>query len=177
MANVVRKLLSTGNSKIYYQVENEFVAVGTLFTNWSIHYTAAHPQKGLWLCGHTLNNKPIIIGFVRWDNISRVVIDEKNENVFIVVKDYNEVIQNADFDFRKLYKKVYSHQMSDTSEMSICLPLDIFSGGIIPYIERTMKTEYKEEEVQTSLFLTIVYILLIILFVIVIGGKIYNAFF
>ena len=130
-----------------------------------MYYTAAHPQKGLWLCGHTLDNKPIIIGFVRWDNISRVVIDEKNENVFIVVKDYNEVVQNADFDYRKLYKKTYLHQMSDTSEMSICLPLELFSGRIIPYLEKTTKTEYKEEKVKTSFFLTIVFILLIILLV------------
>ena len=166
MANYLMKLRSRGNSKIYYQVDEEFVAVGKLSTNWSMYYTAAHPQKGLWLCDQDLSyDKPIIIGFVRWDNISRVVIDIIHKNVFIVVKDYSEVVQNADSEFRILYKKTVSHQMSDTSEMSICLPFDLFSGRIIPYIERTVKTKYKAEEVKSSLFLTISSILVIILMV------------
>ena len=167
MANNVIKFLLSGNAKIYYQVEKEFVAVGSLYTflRSSMYYTAAHPQMGLWLCGLFLkNNKPLIIGFVRWDNISRVVIDKNNEKVFIVVKDYDEVVQNADFDFRILYKKTYLHQMCDTYEMSICLPLELFSDGIIQYLERTIKTEYKEEEPKTGLFLTYAFILVIALF-------------
>ena len=44
MSNLISRTLATGNSKIYYNVEKEFEAVGTLYTNSSMHYVAAHPH-------------------------------------------------------------------------------------------------------------------------------------
>lgn len=38
MSNLISRTLATRNSKIYYNVEKEFEAVGTLYTNSSMHY-------------------------------------------------------------------------------------------------------------------------------------------
>jgi len=175
MANFIREKLSTGNSKIYYQVENEFDVVGTLFTNWDMHYTAAHPTKGLWVCSHTLDNKPIVIGFIKWDNIKRIVVDEKNEAVFIILRDLDSVIENMDT-LNKIYKKSITHQMSDNGEMSICLPTDIFSGGMLPYLSNRFPTEYKEEKIETSLIMTIIVYIVFILVAIAIILKFIDIF-
>lgn len=40
MSNLISRTLATRNSKIYYNVEKEFEAVGTLYTNSSMHYVA-----------------------------------------------------------------------------------------------------------------------------------------
>ena len=82
----LHKILATRKAKIYYELENEFESVGTRFVNWDMHYTAAH-AKGLWLCGNVANNKPLIVGLVPWSNISRMIVDSKNERVYIEVKD------------------------------------------------------------------------------------------
>ena len=38
MGKMISKMFATGISKIYYKVENEFVATGTLFTNFGMYY-------------------------------------------------------------------------------------------------------------------------------------------
>ena len=86
-----RTKITTGIVKKYYEVENEFDAVGTLFINWNMYYTAAHPTLGLWLCTNAMNVKAIVIGFIQWSNIKRVVVDKKSESVFIVVNDYESL--------------------------------------------------------------------------------------
>lgn len=134
MGKMISKMFATGISKIYYKVENEFVATGTLFTNFGMYYTAAHPALGLWMCGMAVDNNIIVIGFVDWANITRIVIDRKNENVFVVLKSYEEALVQVDKSFKMLYKKAYSHQMSDTGEMAFVTPLDLWSGNILPYL-------------------------------------------
>ena len=108
MANYIRKKLATGKSKLYYQLETEFEAVGTLFVNANMHYVAAHPQRGLWVSGMMANNNILPIGFVEWSNIKRIIVDDKNETVFIVVNDYDSIINNSDFFFRRFYKKLFT---------------------------------------------------------------------
>lgn len=168
-----REKISVGIAKRYYQVEDEFEAVGTLFVNYNMHYTAAHPTLGLWLCANTMDNKAIAIGFVQWSNIKRVVIDQKSERVFIVVKDYETAIKDADTMFRTLHKKAYTHKMSDTGDLSIMLPLDLFSGSIIPYLVSKVLVEYKEEEVKTSIWMTILQIFVLSAIVLAVVSKIF----
>ena len=149
--------------KKYYEVENDFVAVGTLFINWNTYYTAAHPTLGLWLCTNAMNDKPIVIGFIQWSNIKRVVVDKKSESVFIVVNDYESAIRDAHSMFRNMYKKTYTHQMSDSGDLALVLPLDLFTGNMIPYLDSRNIVEYKEEEVITSRWLTILQIAIILM--------------
>lgn len=136
MANFITRATATGNSKTYYKVEDEFVATGTFFSDSGMYYVAAHPSLGLWICAQTGDNTPIPIGFVRWGNIERFVVDEEHSSVFVVLKNYDEVINNADFTFRKIYKGPFTHVMQDTQEKSIKLPLSLFSGGILPYLQQ-----------------------------------------
>lgn len=143
MATKNTKKLAVGKAKEYYSIEDSFEAVGTLFVNSDMHYTAAGP-KGVWLCGNAVNNRPIIIGLIDWSNITRMIVDEDVECVYIEVKNYEEVIRNASFDF-KFYKKVYSHTMSDSGLTAICLPIELFSGNILYYLQEHIKTEFKTE--------------------------------
>ena len=158
MSNI-REKIATGNAKRYYQVETEFKAVGTFYTNGQMHYTAAHPTLGLWLSANTMDNKPIVIGFIQWSNIKKVVVNKQSESVFIVVNDYETAIRDSDKIFRMMYKKTYTHQMSDSGDLALCLPLDLFTGNIIPYLESRNLVEYKEEKVKTNIWLTILYII------------------
>jgi hypothetical protein len=160
-----RAKITTGITKRYYEVENEFEAVGTLFVNSNMHYSAAHPTLGLWLSANAMDNKAIVIGFIQWSNIKRVVVDEKSEILFVVVNDYESAIRDADSIFRKMYKKAYTHQMSDTGDLSLMLPLDLFTGNIIPYLESRNIVEYKEEKVKTNIWLTIIQIAVILMIV------------
>ncbi|MBR5208498.1 MAG: hypothetical protein IKV67_01470 [Paludibacteraceae bacterium] len=162
---IIQEKLATGNAKIYYDVVKEFEAVGTIFSNWDLHYTAAHPQKGLWLCGNKGNNVPIVIGFVRWENISRIIIDNENETVFVVMYNQDEVLDKADFEFKKLYKKAFLHRMSDTGEMSICLPIDLFSEELLNYLNKKNHVEFKKEDVKSSIWMNLLYGIVIIVFV------------
>lgn len=159
---IIQEKLATGNAKIYYDVVKEFEAVGAIFTNWDLHYTAAHPQKGLWLCGNKGNNVPIVIGFVRWENISRIVVDNEHETVFVVMYNQDEVLDKADFEFKKLYKKAFLHQMSDTGEMSICLPIDLFSEALLNYLNKKIHVEFKKEDVKSSIWMNLLYGIVII---------------
>lgn len=177
MGKMISKMFATGISKIYYKVENEFVATGTLFTNFGMYYTAAHPALGLWMCGMAVDNNIIVIGFVDWANITRIVIDRKNENVFVVLKSYEEALAQVDKSFKMLYKKAYSHQMSDTGEMAFVTPLDLWSGNILPYLSSVMLVEEKEENVKVSIWMQIVLVLVVILFVFVIVLKILSFFY
>ena len=158
-----RTKITTGIVKKYYEVENEFDAVGTLFINWNMYYTAAHPTLGLWLCTNAMNDKPIVIGFIQCSNIKRVVVDKKSESVFIVVNDYESAIRDAHSMFRNMYKKAYTHQMSDSGDLALVLPLDLFTGNMIPYLDSRNIVEYKEEEVKTSIWLTILQIAAILM--------------
>ena len=160
-----REKITTGITKRYYEVENEFEAVGTLFVNYNMHYSAAHPTLGLWLSANAMDNKAIVIGFIQWSNIKRVVVDEKSEILFVVVNDYESAIRDADSIFRKMYKKAYTHQMSDTGDLSLMLPLDLFTGNILPYLESRNLVEYKEEKVKTNIWLTIIQIAVILMIV------------
>ena len=144
----LHKILATRKAKIYYELENEFESVGTRFVNWDMHYTAAH-AKGLWLCGNVANNKPLIVGLVPWSNISRMIVDSKNERVYIEVKDLQSIIDNASTDF-KLYTKSFTHPMSDAGQMAIALPMDLFSGNILYYLQDRIPTEVREEKLTDS---------------------------
>lgn len=172
----IAKALATGNSKIYYNVENEFDAVGTLYRNANMYYTAAHPTMGLWLCGITGDNQPIPIGFISWSNIDRIIVDDKNERVFIVPNNYDAVINNADFTFRKMYKGAFTHTMD--SEMKIgqdkafILPKDLFSGNMLPYLQQKCTFEQKVVEGVSS-FWSYVYVAL---FILVLVGSILSLF-
>lgn len=161
-----RAKISSGITKKYYQVENEFEAVGTLFVDNDMYYTAAHPMLGLWLCGRAMDNNPIVIGFVQWRNIKRIVIDKNSGTVFVVVNDYETAIKDSHSMFRKMYKKTFTHQMSDTGDLSFALPLDLFTGNMVPYLEARNLVEYKEENVKTKIWLTILQIV-VLLFVII----------
>jgi len=158
-----REKITTGITKRYYEVENEFEAVGTLFVNWNMYYSAAHPTLGLWLCANAMDNNAIVIGFIQWSNIKRVVVDTKSELLFVVVNDYESAIRDAHSMFRKMYKKAYTHQMSDTGDLSLMLPLDLFTGNILPYLESRNLVEYKEEKVKTNIWLTIIQIAVILM--------------
>lgn len=158
-----REKISTGITKRYYEVEDEFEAVGTLFVNCDMHYSAAHPTLGLWLCANAMDNNVIVIGFIQWSNIKRVVVDTKSETLFVVVNDYESAIRDAHSMFRKMYKKAYTHQMSDTGDLSLMLPLDLFTGNILPYLESKNIVEYKEEKVKTNIWLTIIQIAVILM--------------
>lgn len=144
MATKAQKTFAVGKAKEYYQIEDSFEAVGTLFVDWNMHYTAAGP-KGVWLCGNVLNNQPIIIGLIDWSNITRMIVDKEAECVYIEVRNSEEVIRNASFDFQKLHKKAFLHTMSDTGLVAICLPIDLFSGKILYYLQEHVKTEFKAE--------------------------------
>ena len=158
-----REKITIGITKRYYEVENEFEAVGTLFVNYNMYYSAAHPTLGLWLCANAMDNNAIVIGFIQWSNIKRVVVDTKSELLFVVVNDYESAIRDAHSMFRKMYKKAYTHQMSDTGDLSLMLPLDLFTGNILPYLESRNLVEYKEEKVKTNIWLTIIQIAVILL--------------
>lgn len=166
-----REKISTGITKRYYEVENEFEAVGTLFVNYNMHYSAAHPTLGLWLSANAMNNKAIVIGFIQWSNIKRVVVDKKSEILFVVVNDYESAIRDADSMFRKMYKKAYTHQMSDTGDLSLMLPLELFTGNIIPYLESRNLVEYKEEKVKTNIWLTIIQIAVLLMIILGVLSK------
>jgi hypothetical protein len=146
MSNFISRTLATGNSKHYYNVEKEFEAVGTFYTDSSMHYTASHPSLGLWLCGITQSNSPIPIGFVQWNNIKRIIVDNKNEQVFVVLYNYDEVINNADFQFRKIYKGAFTHTISSgqNEEKSVKLPLNLFSGNVLPCLQQRCTIVYEE---------------------------------
>ena len=158
-----REKITTGITKRYYEVEDEFEAVGTLFVNYNMYYSAAHPTLGLWLCANAMDNNALVIGFIQWSNIKRVVVDTKSELLFVVVNDYESAIRDAHSMFRKMYKKAYTHQMSDTGDLSLMLPLDLFTGNILPYLESRNLVEYKEEKVKTNIWLTIIQIAVILL--------------
>ena len=158
-----RAKITTGITKRYYEVENEFEAVGTLFVNDNMYYSAAHPTLGLWLCANAMDNNALVIGFIQWSNIKRVVVDTKSELLFVVVNDYESAIRDAHSMFRKMYKKAYTHQMSDTGDLSLMLPLDLFTGNILPYLESRNIVEYKEEKVKTNIWLTIIQIAVILM--------------
>ena len=166
-----RAKITTGITKRYYEVENEFEAVGTLFVNWNMYYSAAHPTLGLWLCANAMDNKAIVIGFIQWNNIKRVVVDEKSEILFVVVNDYESAIRDAHSMFRKMYKKAYTHQMSDTGDLSLMLPLDLFTGNIVPYLESRNIVEYKEEKVKTNIWLTILQIAALLIIILAVLSK------
>ena len=53
--------------------------------------------------------------------------------------------------------------MSDTGDLSLMLPLDLFTGNILPYLESRNLVEYKEEKVKTNIWLTIIQIAVILM--------------
>lgn len=169
MINLTKKL-ARGALKEYYRLEDTFEARGTLFTNWDMHYIAAAPNV-LWLSANMLNNKPLIIGFVQWTEINRIVVDQEQECVYIEFKDYDSMIEKTSSDF-KLYKKHFSHQMSDTGLIAICLPLDLFSGNILPYLQEHLLMEFKLEPLteKEKVRNTIITIILIIAFILIVLG-------
>ena len=59
------------------------------------------------------------------------------------------VIDNASTDF-KLYKKSFTHPMSDTGQIAIALPMDLFSGNILYYLQDRIPTEVREEKLTDS---------------------------
>lgn len=166
-----REKITTGITKRYYEVEDEFDAVGTLFVNSNMYYSAAHPTLGLWLCANAMDNNVIVIGFIQWSNIKRVVVDTKSEVLFVVVNDYESAIRDAHSMFRTMYKKAYTHQMSDTGDLSLMLPLDLFTGNIVPYLESRNLVEYKKEKVKTNIWLIIIQIVVILIIVLGILSK------
>ena len=167
MGNIISRTFAIGISKTYYKVENEFEAVGTLYSNWSMHYVAAHPTSGLWLCAITQTNTPIPIGFVNWNNIKRIVVDDTNEQVFIVVNNYDEIINNADFEFRKIYKGAFTHTMKSEQnveqEKSFKLPLSLFSGNILPYLQQRCQLTHEEIKEATSIWPDVCVVVIFIL--------------
>lgn len=170
MATALQKKLATGKAKEYYQMEDSFEAWGTRFVNWDMHYTAAGPQ-GVWLCGNVLNNTPIIIGLVDWDNINRMVVDKDEECVYIELKQYETLLEKTSKEFKNIYKKDFVHPMSDTGLMALCLPMDLFSGNILYYLQNRVPTEFKAEpktgsEKKRGIIQTIV--LVVILLVVVV---------
>lgn len=167
MANIIRRTLATGNAKIYYQVENELEAVGTYYKDGEMHYVAAHPRLGLWLSTIAADNKLYPIGFVEWSNIKRIVVDQKNEHVFIVFYDYDKVIANSNFLLKTIHKSAFTHTFNNNGneEKSIVLPLDLFSGNILPYLAQKVSLTQEEIERKGSVFWTIVYIAAITLIV------------
>lgn len=172
MGNFISKALATGIAKTYYNVEDELVAKGSVLKDTGMCYTAAHPKLGLWLCGITGNNNAIVIGFIDWDNISKIIVDTKNENVFVVPKDFEKAVFYTDTAFKSVYKKALTHKMSDTGEMAFVTPMELWTGDILPYVKSVVQTEEKEEEVNTSIWLTIVYVIATILIVVGLVSKI-----
>ncbi len=141
----LRKFVTTGKNKMYYEIKDEFNAVGTCFVNWDMYYTAAHPD-GLWLCGIVSDNSPIIIGLIPWSKISRMIVDTKNEQVYIEVSDptlTNEISL-------KMYRNAFTHQMSDTGKMSFSIPMNLFSANLLDYIQKMVSTEVREEQQTDS---------------------------
>lgn len=167
MASFLRRKLATGKAKLYFQVENEFDAVGTYYTDAEMHYVAAHPRLGLWLSTIAADNKLYPIGFVEWNNIKRIVVDQKNENVFIVFYDYDKVIKNSNVLLKTIHKSAFTHTFNNNGveEKSIVLPLDLFSGSILPYLAQKVSLTQEEIERKGSVFWTIVYIAAIALIV------------
>ena len=53
--------------------------------------------------------------------------------------------------------------MSDSGDLALVLPLDLFTGNMIPYLDSRNIVEYKEEEVKTSIWLTILQIAAILM--------------
>ena len=62
--------------------------------------------------------------------------------------------------------------MSDTGEMAFVTPMELWTGDILPYVKSVVQTEEKEEEVNTSIWLTIVYVIATILIVVGLVSKI-----
>ena len=153
---IIAKTLATGVAKTYWDVEDEFVATGTSYYK-MYYYTAAHPSLGLWLCGMDDLNQPVMIfiGFIDWDNIARVVVNIKNECVFVVPKDFEKVFEKTDFLFRKIYKKAFTHRMSDTGEMAFLVQLELCAGNILPYLSTRVPMEVREEKEKTSIWFTL----------------------
>lgn len=174
MANSIRKHLATGIAKEYYNAAEGFEAVGTVFVNANMHYSAAHPQFGLWLCANVMNNQPIIIGFIPWNNIRRIAYSTNSDVIMIVPKDYDSVLANSSYAYRNLYHKTYEHIMSDTGEIAICLPKDLFTGNILPYLQDKFGVQLINEKVKDSPWLVFVQILILIL---IFGGLIARFFF
>lgn len=144
----LRKKMAIGKAKIYYEIEDEFESVGTRFVNWDMYYTAAH-AKGLWLCGYVANNTPVILGLIPWDNISRMIVDQKNERVYIEVNDFQSIMDDANLDL-KMYKKSFTHPMSDSGKMAFSIPMELFSGNILYYLQEKIPTEVREEKLTDS---------------------------
>lgn len=141
----LRKFIATGKNKMYYEIKDEFNALGACFVNWDMYYTAAHPN-GLWLCGIVSDNTPIVIGLIPWNKISRMVVDTKNERVYVEVNDptlTNEISP-------KMYRNAFTHQMSDTGKMSFSIPMNLFSANLLDYIQRMIPTEVREEQLTDS---------------------------
>ncbi len=166
MATALQKKLATGKAKEYYQMEDSFEAKGTLFIDWNMHYTAAGPQ-GVWLCGNALNNTPIIIGLIDWGNINRMVVDKDEECVYIELKQYDAFLGKTSMVFRNIHKKVFVHPMSDTGLMALCLPMDLFSGNILYYLQNHIPTEFKAEPKTNSEKIQIIVFAVILLIVVI----------
>lgn len=177
MSKLKQETLASGVFKTYYNVKNEFVAVGTFLTDRAMYYTAAHPTKGLWISGIAGNNDIMPIGFIDWANINRIVIDRDGEYVFVVPHDFNSAFSQMSVTFRKVYKKAWTHKMSDTGEMAFVLPLYLWSGNIISYLENFTNVIYQSEKVHVSFWLKLFYIILIISFVGAVLSKIIKIMF
>lgn len=141
----IRKFTATGKNKMYYEIKDAFNAVGTCFVNWDMYYTAAHPN-GLWLCGIVSDNTPIVIGLIPWNKISRMVVDTKNERVYVEVSDPTLINEISS----KMYRNAFTHQMSDTGKMSFSIPMNLFSANLLDYIQRMIPTEVREELLTDS---------------------------
>jgi len=63
--------------------------------------------------------------------------------------------------------------MSDTGDLSLMLPLDLFTGNIIPYLESRNIVEYKEEKVKTNIWLTILQIVVAVLVILGMLSKLF----
>ena len=154
MSNKIQRFFAVGIAKKYYKAEDEFEAIGTLYTPWSMHYVAAHPYLGLWLCGILGDNSPMTIGFVKWENIRKIIVDDTYEQVFIVLNDYDEVIRDSYFMFKRIYKVAFTHTFKSEGyeEKAIKLPLNLFSGNILPYLQQRCTLVRQEVENAGSIW-------------------------
>ena len=150
MIRKINKIFATKKTKVYYDIENEFVAVGERYLTYDKYYTAVH-AKGLWICDIVSGSKfPVIIGLVPWDNISRILVDHESMCVYVEVKDFQSILDGANM-FFKIYKKKFTRRMSDTGQMALRIPITNF-GDVWDYIQdkNIVPIEDCEEKITVS---------------------------
>lgn len=165
MGKRISKILATGVAKVYYDNEDSFEAFGTLYSTWGMHYTAAG-EKGVWLCSfNPFTNEPSLIGLIPWKYFTRMVIDGEHELVYLESDDFDGLLSELRKSLRRHHSGI-SHKMSDTGKMALCIPLELMSGSIIPYLSARIPTEEKIEELtkKETIWGTIGIVLVVVLF-------------